>query len=82
MNSAEIKLIHRVWMLLNRKNVVTPARLTKLIKKEPAMHVIKRLEDAYGVTIEKTNSGYHMKETEAVTPPVKKTVRAAAKKRA
>ena len=53
MNSVEIKLTHRVWMLLNRKDLVTHARLAKLIKKEPPMHALKRVEDAYQVTIEK-----------------------------
>jgi len=40
MNSSEITLTHRVWMLLNRKDLVTHARLAKLIKKEPPVHAL------------------------------------------
>ena len=86
MNSSEIKLTHRVWMLLNRKDLVTHARLAKLIKKEPPMHALKRLEDAYQVTVEKTDTGYRLKETEAKKPvarkgKAKKTSKVATKKK-
>jgi hypothetical protein len=86
MNATQITLLHRAWHLLNRKWFVTPARFEKTIGKEPALQVVKSIEDAYHVSIEKTEAGYHMTETSARQPvarkvKAKKATKVAAKKK-
>jgi len=86
MNANQITLAYRTWRLLNRKWTVSPKRLQKSIGKEPALQVVKIVEDAFHVSIEKTESGYHMTETSAKQPAppkanAKKTTRVAAKKK-
>jgi hypothetical protein len=65
---------------------VTSARFEKAIGKEPALQVVKSIEDAYHVSIEKTEGGYHMTETSAKHPvarkvKAKKATKVAAKKK-
>jgi hypothetical protein len=86
MNATQITLLHKAWRLLNRKWFVTPARLEKTIGKEPVLQVVKSIEDAYHVSIEKTEGGYHMTETSAKQPvarkaKAKKATKVAAKKK-
>jgi hypothetical protein len=72
MNATQITLLHKTWRLLNRKWFVTPARLEKAIGKEPAAQIVKRIEDAYHISIEKTEQGFHMSETSAKQPATRK----------
>jgi hypothetical protein len=90
MNAFEIVRTYKVWRLLNRKHHVTETRLAKAVGKTPVLHAIKSVEDSFHVTIEKTEQGYHMVESEAKAPaprarkaPVKKaTKKAPSKKKA
>lgn len=83
-------MTYKVWRLLNRKHHVTEIRLAKVIGKTPAFHAIKSVEDSFRVTVKKTEQGYHMVESEAMTPaararkaPLKKAAKKApAKKKA
>lgn len=68
MNGTEVVMTYKVWRLLNRKHNVTEARLAKAIGKKPALHAIKSVEDSFHVTIQKTEDGYHMVESEAKAP--------------
>jgi len=65
MDANQIVLAYRTWRLLNRKWNVSPKRFQKRIGKEPALRVVKMVEDAFHVEIEKTEQGYHLKGTEA-----------------
>ena len=88
MNASEVVMTYKVWRLLNRKHHVTETRLAKAIGKTPALHAIKSVEDSFHVTIEKTEEGFHMVETEAKAPaartrkaPVKKAAKKTAAKK-
>ncbi len=61
----------------------SPTGKSCTIGKEPAIQVVKRIEDAYHVSIEKTEEGYHMSETSAKQPAPRKakTTKVAAKKK-
>lgn len=80
MNADEVKLVVRVWKILNRKFYVTEARLAKVIGKTPAIQAVKSVEDSFHVSVEKLEQGYHMDATSAKAPVAKTLKKAAAKK--
>lgn len=80
MDAAMIIVIHKAWRLLNRKWTVTEARFAKEIGKTPVLHVTKGIEDAYGLKVEKTEDGYHLRETSAKAPTARTPKKVAKKK--
>jgi len=86
MNAEMVILTYKVWRLLNRKHLVTKARMEKAVGKVPILQAVKAVEDAYGVHVTKDEHGYHMDETAAKAPTsrkpkAKKATKPAAKKK-